>query len=435
MNIEKLVPGFNFGKPNEDVVLLENEPAEIITDKGTIQGTGRGILSLGRKASVCVEMPLSSPSASSIVIDAINAAKEAKLKLINNKTQINGGAISSYNFPPATLTWRSLQEPFCVNGDENTEVEYISFHLFNFVDFFTNNMVQSKLGDTGFCLNKITVLKWNDWEISIKSIKETADNIKHLKENGGYAITHVGMIQRLDSTSFKINDVKDLRSGLAFFLSFAIGRICYPNLCVGYKNEQKVYEDWELDVAPWSDVNTWWHGTSSNIPIASILEAFFPLFMKKWIDMDWKRTLSEVIHLYVNSNDTDKIMVEPALVLLQAAMERLAAQDGYNNGKASDKFRSLFTKWQLSLIIPSELQNLHSVATLKQFQDIPHTLIEVRNSITHAVNKLKGTHFGAIYEAWYLYLEYIELLILGICGYNGQYQSRVKRAELTGPWK
>lgn len=456
MDIESLTQGFNFGKPNKNVLLTKKEPAEIIINEESFKGQGKGILFLGRNASIIFQMSISNSDFPSFVetakaIKTINANR-AKLKLTNRDVGINNGTILSssillnnlQNDSILSVSWGALREPFCVYGDEDTEVDYISFHLLNGIDFFCNNPLKEEFNG-GFVYNSLASLEWNGWKISIKSIRNTGENIKFLERNGGYALTHIGMAKKDDSSSFKIKDFEEIRSGLSFFLTFAIGRTLWPDLCVGYSNTQKVYEDWGAVASPWSDIGTWWHRTSSTRPHSSRLEELFPLFMDKWSDKNWRTTLGEAIHWYLNSNDTSKLMLEPSLILQQAAIERLAfeyavndkkliSSEGFKNLRASDKFRLLFSSLGLPLPIPLELKSLLSISKSRKWEDVPQALTEIRNSIVHPDHRQKGKFSEALYEAWCLSLESLELSILGICGYKGQYQSRVKTKQISVPW-
>jgi len=56
--IETLSPFYEFGVPNQDVVLSRNEPVTIVSGKHKIEGVGNAILTLGRKANSVFQMEM-----------------------------------------------------------------------------------------------------------------------------------------------------------------------------------------------------------------------------------------------------------------------------------------------------------------------------------------------------------------------------------------
>jgi hypothetical protein len=135
---------------------------------------------------------------------------------------------------------------------------------------------------------------------------------------------------------------------------------------------------------------------------------------------------------------------------MQAAIERLAyefvvrdklllTKQGFKDLRASDKFRLLFSSVKIPLDIPAETLELTKLAKQFNWQDSPHALTEIRNSLIHPDHKRRGQLDDVYYEAWKLGLWNLELGILAVCGYSGTYSSRLK-FKLPGkvedvPWE
>lgn len=179
------------------------------------------------------------------------------------------------------------------------------------------------------------------------------------------------------------------------------------------------------------------------------LEVLFGLFMRRWVINDWEKALRECIYWYVTANNLST-GIEAGIILTQAAIERLSYEfavrerrllgaDGFKQLKASDRCRLLLSSLSVPLDIPNECMDLKALASRLNWQDAPHALTEIRNSIVHPERKYREQLADVLYEAWNLSLWYLEMSILAICGYNGHYGNRLKRRFLGQvepvPWK
>ena len=61
---------------------------------------------------------------------------------------------------------------------------------------------------------------------------------EELHQDGGFAITHVGVLKQSGGKTFKISEGLDQIKALGFFLSFAEGRWCRPVLLIGTRNDR-----------------------------------------------------------------------------------------------------------------------------------------------------------------------------------------------------
>ena len=94
---------------------------------------------------------------------------------------------------------------------------------------------------------------------------------------------------------------------------------------------------------------------------------------------------------------------------------------------------------KIPLKIPPETPKLQHLSTLEGWEDAPHAITEIRNSLIHPKDKSMGDMKAALDEAWNLSLWYLEMSILAICGYYGTYSNRLKQPWIGQtedvPWK
>lgn len=443
MNIKDLVPAFEFENIDKDISLLENENAEVIAGEKSILCTATGTLRLAGKPKVYFDLN-GGTDLYSAAMDQLRGNPDIRstLRLVDRNTEIQQGLFyhvramaTDYN-----IKWMVLSQPFIVLGTEETEVDCLSFYIFNGVPFSWQN--PRYMFNTGNSLVPFKKLTCNQWVIEIKNA-QLSSVYKELEDCKGNALTHIGIIRKIDSTPFKVDEIKIIRSGLSFMLSFAGGRRSFPSIFIGHKGDAKVYEDWSASFDQYSRVGTWWHSVTDTTSLDGAIEDLFPLFMEKWSIENWRTALCEAVNWFLSSNNTEKLLMEPCLILHQAAFERLAYEyividkkihtyKEFNSKRASDNIRTLFHSLRIPIDIPAELKKMTQLPGYQDWTDIPHALTDIRNSIIHPVHKHKLD--SVICDVWNLSMEYIELVILGICGYNGKYQSRIKNCITYVPW-
>jgi len=276
-------------------------------------------------------------------------------------------------------------------------------------------------------------LIYDQWNIELKSLLSTRDDIKKLKEEGGYRLTHVGGIKRVDSALFSGKEAQEFLRALRFFLSFAKGGWCEPICAVGFdETGNHVWESWSSSREPWHASPSWFDPHNG-----SQLTILFPEFMKRWNNDDWREALDEVIYWYLNANSSAH-GIDAGIILTQAAIERLSYEyavkdkrllmlNGFKDLLASDKFRLLFSSLGIPLEIPKETPEIVKLAKKFCWLDAPHALTEIRNSLVHPEHKRRGQLDSVYYEAWNLGLWYLEMGLLAVCGYSGTYGNRLKQ--------
>ncbi|MBN1546320.1 MAG: hypothetical protein JW902_06645 [Syntrophaceae bacterium] len=452
MNKEKREPEFfpvYYPKEINEDILISEEPSELSTPDGNIQGTCKIVLKCLPRASFRFYIDADIGNVPFPIGDPLENIKT--LFLPERNLDVPGFSIefnASSGFEnKATITWALKAEPFIAAGNGETLLSEVIFHIFNFTDFINFNRFYRETNEKGGW-TRINYIKlvWQDWEIEIRSLPQTSKINKDLKSSGGCGLTHVGFLRKLDKSSFEAKHAENILMGLRFMLSFTSGTWCSPVLPVGYNEKgEKVWEMW-TSPAQYISPQTWFDRHN-----AQQLENLFPGFMDKWVDDTWHRAIKESIYWYLRACDSYN-GIDAGIILIQAAIERLSCEYAVNQKKlltiygfkdlwASDKFRLLFSSIDIPLEIPAALESI-KIAAKKQscnWLDSPHAFTEIRNSIVHPEHKNRDDVKALYYEAWSMGLWYLELAILRLCNYEGNYSNRLTSKRVgeveNVPWQ
>jgi hypothetical protein len=324
----------------------------------------------------------------------------------------------------------------------------VVFHLANFHTYMTP---RPEPAPPEYDIHR-TTFEAEGWRVVLEAVENTRDLISSLDACAGCAFTHVGRLERADGTTFDVVAVADLLAALFYFFSFARGQWSPALLPVGLDAQgNRVWERW--DARQTSD----WRFRYSWFPefLPDCLADVFPGFMRLWKDPDWKQSLCVAIHWYIESN-AQAGAIEGTLVLQQLASELLSSrlfveergtytEKKFKNHKefpADRKMRLLLDEAKIPTAIPARLAFLSALATQEGWQDGPQALSHLRNCITHPTAHKRQTldrvSMPARYEAFSLALWYLELILLWLMGYKGDYVNRLNvRANgdrETVPW-
>jgi hypothetical protein len=196
-------------------------------------------------------------------------------------------------------------------------------------------------------------------------------------------------------------------------------------------------------VSPWRDPSSWvdeHHG-------GPILELFQP-FCQKLADETWKDALSHVVYWFQRAK-TDSAGADGGCILLQASLERfswhllvleqkLLSEGAFNKLSAAGRLRLMLDSLAIPTAIPPGLQQLGTYAQPKNL-DGPEVLTFIRNRLVHPPKPTAVREKVPYYEAYCLAKWYLELAVLSVCGYKGEYSNRTRLRRWVGqvervPW-
>lgn len=444
MNIQELEPLFDFNA-NTSSILIHKSRAEICIDKNTYVGDGEICLELLPRANIVAYGYFKN-----ILIDNKDILfKEDKVSSFSiDGRQIDGFILGSeFNISSGEyhLKWCPNLEPIQGVGNDSTQISFLVFHLFNFPDFCGVGHIKEKEGLTEYFVNHID-LNCDEWNVAIKSLTSTKKNIKKLQKEGGYCLTHIGKIKKIDDSLFCGKNATQCLQALGFFLSFAKGGWCEPICVVGFDTQgNQIWKLWSSPKEAWHTCMSWFdshHGSQ--------LVNLFPGFMNRWKNAKWNEALREVIYWYLNANFSSR-GIDAGIILTQAAIERLSYEytvkdkclltiKGFKDLRASDKFRLLFSSLNIPIKLLDKTPELEALSQQFKWLDAQHGLTEIRNSLVHPEHKTRGQADLVIYEAWNLGLWFLEMGLLAICNYSDTFGNRLVKERWVGqvedvPWK
>lgn len=323
----------------------------------------------------------------------------------------------------------------------------VVFHVVNFRNYLGRGVGNG----AGMMWAGRGVTETDGWRVTLDKVNHETI-FEEVEAVSGSAITHVGKLERTDGSTFSKDDADRLLEGLFRYLSFCRGSWAAPVLVVGQDaNDIRVFEQWrDWKIQPWWRTATWFNDFS-----VEGFEAGLPGFWKLWNNETWNEPLLLALHWYCEANMSAG-GVEGSVILAQAAFELLAwtllvedrtvlSEDGFQKLPAMDKLRLLISHCGIPLEIPLSLATLSSVAKAENWVDAPQALTEYRNALVHANPKKRqrvlSVDVAARHDAWDLSLWYLELVLLRLFEYEGQYSNRIRRVGFRGdevepvPWK
>ncbi len=342
-----------------------------------------------------------------------------------------------------------------VVGDETslTEVQlkHVIFHLPN----FARVLGESIRDDVASCHWPGRLpMEADGWRITLDRINPPESALwtdplyDILKDTAGYAITHVGHIERSDGGAFSVEQVGNVLRVLFHFLSFCRGAWCSPQLPVGFNAcAERVWERWQAcPTDNWKQVGTWLNDFRG-------MNAALPGFFDRFASDLWEEPIRWAIFWYVEANESAG-GIEGATILIQAALELLAwtmfvkdravlSENGFDKRPAADKLRLLASACGVPLAIPSSFVEIPKLAKEYNWADVPQSFTEIRHALVHPKNELRQsgriTDAKPLKECWRLGLWLLELVLLRLANYDGVYVNRLKngsgnRTTEAVPW-
>lgn len=276
------------------------------------------------------------------------------------------------------------------------------------------------------------VFEYKNWKIILGTFDETYDLVEQLKEKGGYGLTHICKINKLDNNFFSLDEVYEIINAFSYYLSFARGLWVAPMLVSGFNEEgEQILQEWKnstIQADSWKYGNSWLCNYIDNTEIVHT----FPGFMEKWEDEIWSDVIKNCIQWFIESlhyNRADNT----SIILCQAGLEKLAwtylksndciSGDGFNRLKFEDKIKLVIKFLNIPILSLDNYPYLQNIAKVKkangQEKDSLQLLGEVRNSIIHPQIKNKSFELSqeAIYETALIANSYLYYGLLKIIGY------------------
>jgi hypothetical protein len=416
-----LEPNYSTGEANAEIPLYEGT-VNLHHDQRTYSGSGRVFVSWLPTPRVRFESGLTD----TVTPDLL--AGDTRIELVDKwpGKQIEVAITGLLNLSHVSGIITSWVH------DQQVALQRVMFHIPNFSPYQGIPIRNDHLVWAGR-----TSLVWGDWTITIDEI---ADKTlwQQLKETGGFGITHVGCLQRQGGGTFSHEEGASQINCLYWLLSFYNGKWTGPILPVWFDaNSESVWHEWIMPlVTPFRNVPRW---VSDLLRCA--LPNLYPGFAARWSDETWRDCIHNAIYWYLMPN-APGVAIENGIILAHVAFETLGwtlfVQDKktitanrYDKKiNTADKLRLLLNEARVPLAVPSELASLEAAAKAdKKWCDGPGSLAAIRNAYVHSSpeNRKRLADVGpeAEHEAWLLSLYYLELILLYLCNYNGEFSNRL----------
>lgn len=332
-----------------------------------------------------------------------------------------------------------------ITKGQDQDLAYVLFHVVNFHNFRGGPRSILESSSKKRMMNRI-VLEAEEWKITLDELENTNDNVKSLGTQGGFAITHVGKLEKLDGQTFSGEEAREFLKKFTDFLSFARGFRVPVVLLVGYDAKgKKIWEYWEESLGnSWKYVPSWFPEQKGNK-----LAELFPGFLTWW--QNWEESARLALYWYLEANYTK--INEQSIILVQVALELIAwvlivekdktlSKTQFKKLPASDNLINLFSKFSIPLEIPFSsnlLTDLRQIASESNWIDAPHAFTKIRNGIVHPEtrkrNKIHNAPSLTKLGTAFLGLWYLELVLLAMFKYQGCYANRLENQNLeVVPW-
>lgn len=352
------------------------------------------------------------------------------MKINNWELLIESGLTGSVSIN--SIGFKSSKEgsKFIIQGEFNYEISEkglpsVKKICFSVINFINNRGQFIRYKDRIY--NGRLKMEYKGFMIIFDKITGSKEVFNTLKANGGFAITHIGQISRVDKKTFEIEEIEELLDNLMWILSFVAGRQ------VGFSHIYQIKEGkWHTThyrtprVAEWKQHSNWYPLKSSDKALENVITSLLNLME----DDFWKEQIPILLSGYFDSIGPSYI--ENKIIILQAALETLSwsylveetntiTSKEFNSRKmsASEKIRLLLSEFNIDT-------SIEKIPELKensgQFDDGPHLFTAIRNDLVHPKKCPKKLNGDQLYYVWRLGVVYFELAVLAIAKYSGVYQ-------------
>ena len=315
------------------------------------------------------------------------------------------------------------------------KISRVRFHIAN-LNNYVGLLIKNSESNTGY-RGRIT-LSDDPWRITLDALAESRTENGSVEYVGGYFITHVGVIERVDGNCFEWGDVLEILEKIRLFLGFVEARHCPPLLCVGEAEtgEAVSYDYKAFTVSTFRSRSNWCTPTLRFESLIAVWDGFDKL------NALFGNLLTVLISYLVTSNaqadQSQRIIF--AATILEMLFWKMVNKDGTlvdaDKLRLSDKIRLLLMLSDVTRDIPNDFTKLAAAAKRKGhiWVDGPHAIADIRNSFTHARNMEGVLDYDALFvhQAVELALWYAETALLKYIGVTEDIDWRIRQNARLG---
>lgn len=207
-----LTPIYSTSEPNQPIQLYQGS-LEITQNGAVIKGNGNLCIQWLPSPEVRFEFLNHDDQSNEISTNE----SEASLKLLDLTTPVSV-EVHILSFPLFPLSSENsisgcLRKEAVISQPEQ-ELSHVLFHLSNFDDFRGTGISTTTPETRKFWYGR-AVLEAGGWCVTIDTLETCRETIKSFKSQGGYAITHVGKLERCDKKAFTKEEADKLLEALS----------------------------------------------------------------------------------------------------------------------------------------------------------------------------------------------------------------------------
>jgi len=357
--------------------------------------------------------------------------------------------VAAFDDPPPADMFESVERQWSTNPDLGTEGLDIDLELGARGWRITDTLNRVGLGEASRLKSaRLHLVNFVDWEIprpfhagpwQITISQTSANPGEAIDEAGGFGVTHTLDIESVDGSLFQWEDTSGLRDAIFHWCSFVKGALVGWVLPEGFdEHQERVFVEWSA-----TTVSRWrsrlaWSDPSCAVEVSALLDAWLRLAS----DDFWKEVLSRAARIAVSANEPDPLDV--AIPTALTGLELLAwavlvvregwVRPGEQEMTAAAMIRLLMRWAEIPTDLPSQLTHLSSYIE-GDGADLPMAVTQVRNRLVHPPRKATSDRrwppSDVLTDAWRSSLEMLDLSLLRVLGYEGDY---VHRRHLDGYW-
>jgi hypothetical protein len=415
--------------PNDERLLLAEDMVEIFRHGRSLEAACRVTFSLKTSPSVWVEIH---------VDPQMEVGAVARLTFRNSGITFDG-FLTRASYSENVEAWfvPHLSGPISVGSAK--PLTRVDFAFINFKQFYRQSA-------DGPMHRNTADLCGGGWRVQIRPLPRDIASVDRYRRagSGDRRFTHSASLTREDGSEFSSSDCRRALTALHVFLSFANGQWMTFVLVRGFTADGEIaWQEWGTRwIERMIEVLDVWMETMHG----EALPEAFPGFMDAWnLNQCSKEAIHTAVYWFLRSNSLGA-GADGGLLLTQAALESLSrfvlieargtlSKGGYKALRASDRIRRLLGELSIPIQIPSSSEQL--VAATPPWEDGPHAVTSIRNSVTHSY---ESSGSPPVFEAWQLAQWYLELALLRLFEFNGSYSNRTKQGKYVGqvelvPWK
>ena len=278
-------------------------------------------------------------------------------------------------------------------------------------------------------------LRWEGLEIEVAPAPGLSSLTDQLRRQSGYCVTHQGTVTTKGNLVLTKDRAELLLACFEKFVSFVCGSSVSTTNVRGFDLDgSECWLRWGSRLAsPWIRRRSWANHTSTTA-FDDLFDKFQSMYRAN--RLFWDRVLG----WYIASNESTGADV--SIILNQVILEALTLDGVSERGDGEyvgDWIKRALDLYSIDSSVPQTTQELATFAAGLNWLHGPQALVGIRDSLVHSKMKHRLPSVEAYAQSRHLGLKYIELAILKLLDYRGDYIDRIKSFDNSAhldrvPW-